>query len=147
MKNLYYYHGTLYNKIISLHVLIIFFFTGHCAKLWAIMKNSKVNKKASGKKWLVVVDDDTILRSVDRSVSLSIQSVGHCVCLSVCQVGRSFRQSVCSSAPLVTVTQFFGCSNGLGPVVRKVEIFSTVVKCFKSYKTADIELVINKTKL
>ena len=36
--------------------------SGHCAKLWAIMKNSKVNKKASGKKWLIVVDDDTILR-------------------------------------------------------------------------------------
>ncbi|CAB4020202.1 beta-1,3-glucosyltransferase isoform X1, partial [Paramuricea clavata] len=35
--------------------------SGHCAKLWAIMKNSRVNKKASGKKWLVVVDDDTIL--------------------------------------------------------------------------------------
>ena len=47
-------------------------FTGHCAKLWAIMKNSKVNKKASGKKWLVVVDDDTILRSVSRSVGRSV---------------------------------------------------------------------------
>lgn len=35
---------------------------GHCAKLWAIMKNSKVNQKASGKQWLVVVDDDTIMR-------------------------------------------------------------------------------------
>ena len=37
-------------------------FTGHCAKLWAIMQNSRKNKKAVGKKWLIVADDDTILR-------------------------------------------------------------------------------------
>lgn len=39
--------------------------TGHCAKLWAIMENSRKNKKAIGKKWLIVADDDTIL-SVPR---------------------------------------------------------------------------------
>ncbi len=85
--------------------LLIIFFTGHCAKLWAIMKNSKVNKKASGKKWLVVVDDDSILRSVGRSVcpsiqfGVSFQSVAQCVCLSVSvrSVGLPVCLSVCLS--------------------------------------------------
>ncbi|XP_046840897.1 beta-1,3-glucosyltransferase-like isoform X2 [Xenia sp. Carnegie-2017] len=39
--------------------------SGHCDKLWAIMKNSQSNKKAEGMKWLVVVDDDSIM-SVSR---------------------------------------------------------------------------------
>ena len=51
-------------SVFTCHYERFFFCAGHCAKLWAIMKNSKVNKKASGKKWLIVVDDDTILRLV-----------------------------------------------------------------------------------
>ncbi|XP_028400737.1 beta-1,3-glucosyltransferase-like isoform X2 [Dendronephthya gigantea] len=39
--------------------------SGHCSKLWSIMRKSKVNKKGNGTKWLVVVDDDTIM-SVPR---------------------------------------------------------------------------------
>ncbi len=44
--------------------------------------------------------------------------------------------------------------NHQGPAVRQVDsaiqqivIFSTVVKMLQNYKTADIELIINKTKL
>ena len=65
----------LLSPVIFLYVIAFtkkFSSTGHCAKLWAIMRNSKVNKKASGKKWLVVVDDDTILRSVGRLVCLFV---------------------------------------------------------------------------
>ena len=79
-------------SVFTCHYERFFFCTGHCAKLWAIMKNSKVNKKASGKKWLIVVDDDTILRLV------SLQGVNNLlvcrpvifpsICLSVHQLSR-----------------------------------------------------------
>ena len=37
-------------------------FLGHCAKTYAILANSLKAPHISGKKWLVIADDDTLLR-------------------------------------------------------------------------------------
>ena len=42
----------------------ILVFLGHCAKTYAILANSLKAPHISGKKWLVIADDDTLLRYV-----------------------------------------------------------------------------------
>jgi hypothetical protein len=41
---------------------VLCFIPGHCAKLQAIIERSSKDKRFSEKPWLVVVDDDTIMR-------------------------------------------------------------------------------------
>ena len=47
------------NLIASIDCLM---FLGHCAKTYAIFANSLKAPHISGKKWLVIADDDTLLR-------------------------------------------------------------------------------------
>ena len=42
----------------------ILMFLGHCAKTYAILANAIKAPHISGKKWLVIADDDTLLRYV-----------------------------------------------------------------------------------
>ena len=44
--------------------VICLMFLGHCAKTYAILANSLKAPHISGKKWLVIADDDTLLRYV-----------------------------------------------------------------------------------
>ena len=42
--------------------IVLFCISGHCAKLQAIINKAATDPKAADKPWLVVLDDDTIMR-------------------------------------------------------------------------------------
>ena len=56
---LFYVNASLRRYVLK---FVVLFITGHCAKLEAIINRAVTDPRAVDKLWLVVLDDDTIMR-------------------------------------------------------------------------------------